>query len=366
MSHTKQAARILLWIALAIGILISAGCTSLPTATPSLTVAFRGMDGTLHVRWSSDGQTWLDPASFPSPVSLAQGPGLGGIPSGLSQLLVFNRGTNLYRLSSIGSAAYGTSPEEILQSGVTVDSPLSVAFTGSGHWLIGHRTGGDGVLRLWDGSSSLPVVVTPPGALNNLCSSDSLSGAIGPKVMQVNTKVLVAFCQRDSSGSESIQLLPGTLASNGVPTFTAQVPFTLTQPGFDAPFAKIYALAHDGTNFLLATIAPDSNQPRPLTTFGLMIFSSPDGQSWSFVGLTSTSTGINQSARSTPLGIAAIPPMGGNPALIQVAQYAGSALAPRVWEFNGASWTDRSNNNAFGAVAPDVSSGFAFRVNGMP
>ncbi|HYM33915.1 MAG TPA: hypothetical protein VET48_00895, partial [Steroidobacteraceae bacterium] len=219
---------------------------------------------------------------------------------------------------------------------------------------------------LWDGTATTTTVVTPPGAMSSLCLSDTLSGPIGPKVIQVNGKVLVAFCQRDNSGGESIQLLPGTLASNGTPTFTAQVPFTATRPGFDAPLAKIYALAHDGTNFLLATVAPESSQPGPLMTFGLMIFSSPDGQSWTFVTLTSKNTGINLSARSTPLAIAAMPPHGNTPTLIQVAQQAGSAVSPTLWEFNGATWTNRTNNNAFGATPLDGLVGFAFRVNGTP
>jgi hypothetical protein len=335
------------------------------TAAPHFTLAYRGTDGLLHVRWSSDGQTWNDPTSFPPAPALDRGPGLGGIPTGLSQLLVFNRGTILFRMSAIGASEYGSSPPEVLQTGVTVDSPLSVAFTGSGNWLITHRTGGNGVLRLWDGTSTPSAVITPPGALADLCPGDNLSGNLGPKALALNSRVLVAFCQRDSSGNESLQLLPGTIGANGTPSFAAQVPFTLTRPGFDPPLAKIFALAHDGTNFLLATVAPNSQQPGPLTVFGLLIFSSPDGQNWSPLTVTASNTGLNQSARSTPLGIAAIPPRNANPALIQVAQYAGSAQSPRLWEFNGTNWVDRSSAGAFSA-SPDVTTGFTFRVNGRP
>jgi hypothetical protein len=185
----------------------------------------------------------------------------------------------------------------LLQSGITTNSPVSVEFTGTGHWLRAHRTGDNGVSRLWDGTATPATVVTPAGTMGNLCPTDNLSGPIGPKVIQVGGKVLVAFCQRDNSGNESIQLLPGTLASDGTPTFTMQLPFVATRTGFDAPFAKIYALAHDGTNFLPATAAPESNQPpNQLMTFGLMIHSSPDGQNWNFVSLTSQNTALNLSA----------------------------------------------------------------------
>ncbi len=349
------------------GALGIAGCNSTGqpiTAAPHFTLAFRGTDGGVHVRWSADGQTWQNPGSFPGTPQLAQGPGLGGIPSGLSQLLVFNRGTNLFRLSAIGASEYGSSPEERIQGGVTVDSALSVAFTGSGNWLIAHNTGTSGVLRLWDGTSNPTNVVTPPGALGNQCTSGS-GGAIGPKLLQLNSRILVAFCQEDSSGNQSLQLLPGTLSTTGQPTFSAQLPFTATRSGFLAPHGKFFALAHDGTNFLLATIAQVTPSTGPLQTFGLMIHSSPDGQNWSFVTLTSPTSGILQSARTTHLGMAAIPPRSGNPALIQVAQYAGNNQSPRLWEFNGTAWTDRSGTNPFGAAAPDVSSAFSFRVNGM-
>ena len=51
------------------------------TAAPHFTLAYRGTDGLLHVRWSPDGQTWNDPTSFPPAPALASGPGLGGIPT---------------------------------------------------------------------------------------------------------------------------------------------------------------------------------------------------------------------------------------------------------------------------------------------
>lgn len=355
-------------LAAALGLMVLSGCTTTGepiTAAPHFTVAFRGVDGRLHVRWSADGQSWQNPGTFPPAPQISQGPGLGGIPSGLSQLLVFNRGTTLFRLSAIGASEYGGSPEEVLQTGVTVDSPLSVAFMGSGNWLIAHRTGGSGVLRLWDGSNNPPNVVTPPGALGNQCTGTTPGGAVGPKLMQLGARILVAFCQADNAGNETLQLVPGTIDNNGQPTFSAQLPFALSRPGFDAPLGKFFALAHDGSNFLLATVAPTTTQSGPLQTFGLMIFRSVDGQNWTFVTLTAPTTGIGQSARASQLGMAAIPPRNGNPALIQVAQYAGSASAPRLWEFNGNNWTDRSNANAFGATAPD-GGGFAFRVNGAP
>jgi hypothetical protein len=372
MNRRSQISRVLIRIGIVIELLVLGGCSpgctnnSLPTATPSFTLAFRGTDGNLHVRWSTDGQTWRDPDSFPSPVAADHGPGFSGIPTGLAQTLVLHRGTTLFRMSSIGPAVWGSDPPALLQTGVTVNSPIAVEFTGSGSFLFAHRTGNSGVLRAWDGTATTTNVVTPAGTMTSLCAPDTLSGPIGPSVIQVAGKILVAFCQLDNSGNESIQLLPGTLASNGAATFATQVPFVSTRPGFDAPFPKIYALAHDGTNFLLATVAKESTQSAPLTTFGLMIHSSPDGQNWTFVTLTSKNSGINRSARNAPLGLAAMPAHGTTPTVIQAAQFAGAAASPTLWEFNGTSWIDRTSANPFGGASLDGLVGFAFRVNGTP
>jgi hypothetical protein len=333
--------------------------------TPAFVLAFRGTDGMLHVRWSSDGMTWVNPDTFPPSPSLDTGPGLGGIPGGLSQMLVFKHATSLLWLSGLGPAEYGGSPPELLETGATVDSGVSVAFTGSGHWLIAHRSGNNGVLKLWDGANP-PVIVTPPGAMLGLCQPDGFSGPIGPQLMVLNNLALVGFCQRDASGTESIQLLPGTINPQGIPSFSAQVAFPTQTAGFQAPDPKVFALAHDGTNFLLANVAPDLSQPGPLTTFGLIIKGSADGQNWNFVSQTSTASGLHLSARSTPLGMAAMPPRNGHPAFIEVAQHASSTQSPRLWAFDGANWSDLSNANAFGGTAADPGQSFAFRVNGQP
>lgn len=344
-----------------------AACTpsgNLANSPPAFSLVFKGTDGNLHARWSSDGMTWQDPNSFPTGTSTDSGPGQGGIPEGMSQLLVFRRGTRLLQLSALGPAEYGTTGPDEVERNVTVDSAPSVAFTGSGNWLIAHRTGNNGVLKLWDHNNP-PTVITPAGTMLGLCVPDTLSGPIGPKVMVLNNLVLAAFCQ-DSGGTETIQLLPGTISAQGIPTFNVQAAFTIQQPGFDPPHAKVFALGHDGSNFLLASVAPNSSQPGPLTTFGLMVYSSTNGQNWNLVSLTSNNSGLGQSARSSALGIAAIPPRNNNPAFIEVAQLAGSASAPRLWAFDGNAWSDLSNNNAFGATGPDTAHEFSFRVNGRP
>jgi hypothetical protein len=370
--NRSQISRTLIKVGILVELLILGGCApgctnnQLPSATPAFTLAFKGTDGNLHVRWSADGQTWRDPDSFPSPVAADHGPGFSGTPNGLAQTLVLHRGTTLLRMNSLGPAVWGSDPPVLLQTGITVDTPIAVEFLGSGNFLLAHRTNGSGVLRTWDGSATTTNVVTPAGAMTSLCAADNLSGPVGPAVIQVAGKVLVAFCQVDNSGNESIQLLPGTVSNTGVPTFATHVPFTSTRTGFDAPFPKVYALAHDGTNYLIATVAKESTQSGPLTTFGLMIHSSPDGQNWSFVSLTSKSTGLNLSARNTPMGMAAMPAHGTTPLVIQVAQFAGTTPSPNLWELSGTTWTNRTSTNPFGGTALDGLAGFAFRVNGTP
>ena len=59
------------------------------------------------------------------------------------------------------------------------DVPFVIDF----HTHITHATGGNGVLRLWDGTSTPPAVITPPGALANLCPGNTLSGELGPKAL---------------------------------------------------------------------------------------------------------------------------------------------------------------------------------------
>jgi hypothetical protein len=353
-----------------LGLLLAAtpGCTpsgNLANSPPAFSLAFKGKDDmNLHVRWSSDGMTWQDPHTFRAGTATDSGPGQGGIPEGLSQLMVFRRGTELFQLSAIGPSEYGTSGPEVVENNVSVDSAPSVAFTGNGNWLIAHRSNNDGVLKLWNHTSP-PAVITPAGTMLGLCNSDNVSGPIGPKVMVLNNLVLAAFCL-DSGGTETINLLPGTINAQGTPSFGSQVQFTNQEPGFDAPHAKVFALGHDGTNFLLASVAPNSVQSGQLTTFGLMIYRSTNGQNWNLVTLTSTSSGLNLSALSSPLGVAAIPPRNNNPAFIEVAQLAGNASPPRLWAFDGNAWSDLTNNNAFGASAVDTTQEFSFRVNGRP
>jgi hypothetical protein len=367
--HPTQRRAALRALALSAALLGAIGLTAcqtpLPNAAPHFSLIYRGADGNLHVRWSADGNTWQNPASFPAPQSSANGPGQGGTPNGLSQMAVFRRGTTLLRLSAIGASEYGSSPPDVLESNVSVNSAVSVAFLGSGNWLLAHRSGSDAVLKRWTGSGA-PTVITPTPGIANLCVPDNLSGPIGPKAMVLNDRFIVGFCQTDTQGSDTLKFLTGTISPSGQPAFGPVVTFQQQESGLQPARAKTFALGHDGSSFILAIVAADQNPPGPLATFGLLIYASADGSTWQLRTRTGVNTPpIRQSARATPLGVAVMPPRGGSPALTLVAQYAGSALAPRLWAFDGASWSDRSSAGAFGP-APDTGNEFSLRLNSRP
>lgn len=330
-------------------------------AVPQYSLMFRGTDGLVHARWSADGLSWQDPTSFPPGFSISNGPGQSGIPTGLSQLAVVKRGSRLFRMAAIGASEYGSSPPETLEDNVSVDSAVSVAFIGSGNWLLAHRSGGDGVLKRFDGSNP-PAVVTPPGLLTDLCTPDSLSGPIGPRLMILGSRLLIGFCRRDAAGNESIRLVSAPLDPSGTPNFASatETGFQAQEVGFQVPRAKTFALAHDGSSFLLATVAPEAQQPGPLTSFGLMVYASSDGVSWSLRTLTSRGQGLQLSARPSTLGIAAHPA-----GRIVVAQAAGQQ-PPQVWTFDGSAWSNITGNSPFGAAQLDPTHEFSLRLNSQP
>lgn len=338
-------------------------CTpnGLPNAQPSFSLLYRGTDGELHARWSADGTTWNDPNSFPSSLSSSSGPGQSGIPQGLTQEAFYRIGPELRRLSSIGSSEYDSTGSTLIESGFSSNSAISAAFLGSGKWLLAHRSGNDAVIRQWDGSGTTRPVTPVPG-IANLCQPDNFSGPVGPKVVTLNNLLLVGFCQVDAQGVESLKLITGSIDSSGNPVFSSVSQFPRVETGFQRP-TKAFSLAQDGSMFLLAAVANETNPPGQLVTSGLFIYESNDGVSWTLRTGTSRTSGLMLTARETPLGIAALPANGNTPPLILVAQYAGTTQSPTLWSFDGSRWDNRSQAGAFGAP-PDLSVEFSFRGNG--
>jgi hypothetical protein len=307
--------------------IISVIATRIPTPPPIeikkvyiLGFAENGSDR-IRVRYSEDGQTWLD-GKFPD---AATSFGVGGTSTiqGAMNIIFWTDSSNKVEcIWGLGTEIWDTRPTGPALDQKAFSSP-SAADIGDNLYLVAFRTQEDQVsLRVLNSSSRrwLSISLAPANALN----SDVWSR---PAITVLNGTILLAWYRSDFSVAIAKgNVVVTSVGSEKIPVidWTNIYQFSTTESGYGAPVSQA-ALTHDGNNFHLGFARMTLGGP--LQRADLFVYSSADGVSW---GSSTKKVGIplvpriDIAARSDGSIVAAV---------------VGPPTHRSLYKYSGGSWT---------------------------